>query len=179
VLALHSLEVHAAEVRTTDTLAIARFAVSPRFGGLPDQALIRADLVRVLDGSLVLAEALARKEKDYAPTSPAVEGTVAPRILWFDDEATGAVVVELRAADRIGLLHHVAGALESCDVEVRWARVATLGASVVDSFGLAGAGTDGGVARADRRRIEQAVLAAARQPAGKVPAGRTRKDTPT
>ncbi|MEK6438723.1 [protein-PII] uridylyltransferase [Pseudonocardia sp. T1-2H] len=179
VLALHSLEVHAAEVRTTGTLAIARFAVSPRFGGLPDQALIRADLVRVLDGSLVLAEALARKEKDYAPTSPAVEGTVAPRILWFDDEATGAVVMELRAADRIGLLHHVAGALESCDVEVRWARVATLGASVVDSFGLAGAGTDGGVARAARRRIEQAVLAAARQPAGKVPAGRTRKDTPT
>ncbi|MCU1631199.1 MAG: UTP-GlnB uridylyltransferase, GlnD, partial [Pseudonocardia sp.] len=179
VLALHSLEVHAAEVRTTDTLALARFAVSPRFGGLPDQALIRADLVRVLDGSLVLAEALARKEKDYAPTAPVVEGTVAPRILWFDDEATGAVVMELRAADRIGLLHHVAGALESCDVDVRWARVATLGASVVDSFGLAGAGADGGVTRADRRRIEQAVLAAARQPAGKVPEGRTRKDTPT
>jgi [protein-PII] uridylyltransferase len=179
VLALHSLEVHAAEVRTTDTLALARFAVSPRFGGLPDQALIRADLVRVLDGSLVLAEALARKEKDYAPTAPVVEGTVAPRILWFDDEATGAVVMELRAADRIGLLHHVAGALESCDVDARWARVATLGASVVDSFGLAGAGADGGVTRADRRRIEQAVLAAARQPAGKVPEGRTRKDTPT
>jgi [protein-PII] uridylyltransferase len=179
VLALHSLEVHTAEVRTTGALEIARFAVSPRFGGLPDQALIRADLVRVLDGSLVLAEALARKEKDYAPTAPAVEGTVAPRILWFDDEATGAVVMELRATDRIGLLHHVAGALESCDVEVRWARVATLGASVVDSFGLAGAGAAGGVTRADRRRIEQAVLAAARQPAGKVPAGRSRKDTPT
>ncbi|MCW0213630.1 MAG: [protein-PII] uridylyltransferase [Pseudonocardia sp.] len=176
VLALHSLEVHTAEVRTADTLAIARFAVSPRFGGLPDHALIRADLVRVLDGSLLLAEALARKEKDYAPSSPVVERTVAPRVLWFDDEATGAVVMELRATDRIGLLHHVAGALERADVDVRWARVSTLGSSVVDSFGLAGTGTDGVVPRTDRRRIEQSVLAAAREPAGKVPA--PAKDTP-
>jgi [protein-PII] uridylyltransferase len=57
-------------------------------------------------------------------------------VLWFDDEVTGGVVLELRATDRIGMLHRVAAALEECDVHVRWARVATLGVSVVDSFGL-------------------------------------------
>jgi [protein-PII] uridylyltransferase len=76
-------------------------------------------------------------------------------VLWFDDEATGAVVLELRAADRIGLLHKIAGALEQCGVDVQWARVSTLGATVVDSFSIVGTNLD-------RRRIERAVLDAAR-----------------
>ncbi|SDF36871.1 UTP--GlnB (protein PII) uridylyltransferase, GlnD [Pseudonocardia oroxyli] len=166
VLALHSLEVHAAEVHTEtapsgSVVAVFSFAVSPRFGGLPDPALLRADLVRVLDGGLELPEALARKERDYAPTSEVAERTAPPRVLWFDDEATGAVVLELRGRNRIGLLHRVAAALEGEAIDIRWARVETLGASVVDSFGVAGSGTDGHVLKGDRRRIEQAVLGAA------------------
>lgn len=160
VLALHSLEVHAASVTTEGEVAVSSFAVSPRFGGLPDPAVVRHDLGRVLDGTLGLADALARKERDYAPTTEAVERTAPPRVLWFDDEATGAVVVELRGQDRIGLLHRVAAALEDSGLDIRWARVATLGASVVDSFGVSGPGPDGQVPRTDRRRIEQAVLAA-------------------
>ncbi len=162
LLALHSLEVHAAELNVADGVAVFSFTVSPRFGGLPDPALLRSDLGRVLDGSLRLGEALRRKERDYAPLNPTVDQPPPARVLWFDDEATGAVVVELRGTDRIGLLHQVAAALEECRVDLRWARVATLGASVVDSFGLAvpGPGTDLGPA--ERRRIEQAMLAAAR-----------------
>ena len=143
VLALHSLEVHAAELETARPatarrrpVAVLRFTVSPRFGGLPDAALLRAELGRVLDGTLALGEALARKERDYAPVLPPGELAAPARVLWFDDEATGGVVLELRATDRIGMLHRVAAALEECDAHVRWARVATLGSSVVDSFGL-------------------------------------------
>ncbi|WP_343941244.1 HD domain-containing protein, partial [Pseudonocardia zijingensis] len=161
VLALHSLEVHAAELATLGGVAVFTFTVSPRFGGLPDPALLRSDLGRVLDGTLRLPEALARKERDYAPRGPAVEPPAPPRVLWFDDEATGAVVLELRATDRIGLLHRVATALEDCGADVRWARASTLGASVVDAFGLGGAGGEGALGRAERQRIEMAVLAAA------------------
>jgi [protein-PII] uridylyltransferase len=165
VLALHSLEVHAAELSTVspqgaDAVAVFTFTVSPRFGGLPDPALLRTDLGRVLDGTLVLADALARKERDYAPTT-AGEPPAPARVLWFDDEATGAVVLELRGTDRIGLLHRIATAREGCDADLRWARVATLGSSVVDSFCLAGPTGNGGFRREERRRIEQAVLAAA------------------
>ena len=117
-------------------VAVLRFTVSPRFGGLPDAALLRAELGRVLDGTLALGEALARKERDYAPALPPGEAAAPARVLWFDDEVTGGVVLELRATDRIGMLHRVAAALEECDAQVRWARVATLGSSVVDSFGL-------------------------------------------
>ena len=55
----------------------------------------------------------------------------------------------------------MAAALEACGVDLRWARVATLGASVVDSFCLAGPAGGGELTGADRRRIERAVLAAA------------------
>ena len=164
VLALHSLVVHAAAVLSADVACPAatvfRFTVTPRFGGFPDPALLRSNLARVLDGSLALDEALARKERDYAPAATPGEPPAPARVLWFDDEATGAVVMELRGTDRIGLLHRVAAALAQCDVGLRWARVSTLGASVVDAFCL---DTDGGtVARPQRRQVEQAVLAAAR-----------------
>jgi [protein-PII] uridylyltransferase len=162
LLALHSLEVHAAELNVAEGVAVFSFTVSPRFGGLPDPALLRSDLGRVLDGTLRLGEALRRKERDYAPLNPTVDQPPPARVLWFDDEATGAVVVELRGTDRIGLLHQVAAALEECRVDLRWARVATLGASVVDSFGLAVPGPGADLGPAERRRIEQAMLAAAR-----------------
>ena len=137
-----------------------RFTVTPRFGGFPDPALLRSDLARVLDGSLALDEALARKERDYAPAASPGEPPAPARVLWFDDEATGAVVMELRGTDRIGLLHRVAAALAKCDIGLRWARVSTLGASVVDAFCL---DTDDGTMPPPRRRaVEQAVLAAAR-----------------
>jgi [protein-PII] uridylyltransferase len=160
VLALHSLQVHSASGRVNGATAVVVFEVSPRFGSLPDPALLRESLVRALDGSLPVEEQLARKERDYATS---VDPDLPPaRVLWFDDEATGAVVMELRAHDRIGLLHRVAAALEACDVDVRWVKAATLGMSVVNSFCLVAAGsTDGTVDPPTRHRIEHAVLTAA------------------
>ncbi|MGH3574021.1 MAG: [protein-PII] uridylyltransferase, partial [Pseudonocardiaceae bacterium] len=90
------------------------------------------------------------------------------KVLWFDDEATGAVVLELRTTDRIGLLHRVAAALECNSVTIRWARVVTMGGSAVDSFCLTVPGghsaPDGHTALQPevRDRIERTVLSAAR-----------------
>ncbi|HEY3259317.1 MAG TPA: [protein-PII] uridylyltransferase, partial [Pseudonocardiaceae bacterium] len=163
VLALHSLEVLSASIRTHEGTAVDIFEVSPRFGSLPDAALLRESLVRALGGSLALTEGLATKERDYASSFDSTDAPP-PRVLWFDDEATGAVVMELRTHDRIGLLHRVAAALESCDADIRWAKAATLGRSVVDSFCIVAAGSTpaGTLDPAARRRIEHAVLTAAR-----------------
>jgi [protein-PII] uridylyltransferase len=155
VLALNSLDVHAATMGSHGGVAVDVFRVSPRFGGLPDPALLREQLARAVDGSLPLGARLAAKERDYA----VVAGEAArPRVVWFDDEATGAVVLELRASDRIGLLYRVASALEACATDVRWARLATPGATAVASFCLTVAS---GVPDDQRKRIESAVLAAA------------------
>jgi [protein-PII] uridylyltransferase len=180
VLALHSLQVHSADIRVVELpegfAAVESFTVSPRFGRPPDVALLRQDLLRALDGSLCLADALAVKERDYGEASVSAThlSEAESKVLWFDDEATGAVILELRATDRIGLLHRVAAALESNSVVVRWARVATLGSSVVDSFCLTAPDVTGITAGekapddpsrltpAVRHRVERAVLSAAR-----------------
>jgi [protein-PII] uridylyltransferase len=168
VLALHSLHVHSADIRVVELPAgpavVDSFTVSPRFGRPPDAALLRQDVGRALDGSLQLAEALATKERDYGEASASAAGLadVETKVLWFDDEATRAVVLELRTSDRIGLLYRVAAALERSAVTVRWARVVTLGSSVVDSFCLTGSGGDSALPPEMRERVERAVLGAAR-----------------
>ncbi len=165
VLALHSLQVHSADIRVVETscggsAAVDTFTVSPRFGRPPDVALLRQDLVRALDGSLRLADRLAAKERDYGETpEPGIE----TRVLWFDDEATGAAILELRTSDhRIGLLYRVAAALESAAVTVRWARIVTLGDSVVDSFCITGPDGHSALPPEVRELVERAVLSAAR-----------------
>lgn len=158
VLALNSLDVHAATMGSHGGVAVDVFRVSPRFGELPDPALLREQLGRAVDGSLPLAARLDAKERDY--TIGLAREPARPRALWFEDEATGAVVLELRASDRIGLLHRIASALEASAANVRWARLATPGATVVASFSLT-VGDEPGVPADQRRRIESAVLAAA------------------
>ncbi|MTD55307.1 [protein-PII] uridylyltransferase [Amycolatopsis pithecellobii] len=158
VLALHSLEVHTATLRGHGNGRAGIFVASPKFGSLPDTALLREQFSRAVAGGLALEQKLAAKERDYS--SP-VRVVARPKVLWFDDETSGPnnVVLELRAADRIGLLYRVAGALQSCDAEVRWAKVTTLGGAVVDSFAVAPRGVR--LDQSWRHRVEQAVLAAA------------------
>lgn len=158
MLALNSLEVHTAVLRGHGGGRVGVFTASPKFGSLPDVSLLREQFARAVAGGLPLTQKLAEKEKAY---DAAVAVPAAPRVLWFDDETSGprTVVLELRAADRIGLLYRVAGALRRCDAEVRWARVATLGGAVVDSFAVSP--RHGGLDAAWRARVEQAVLAAA------------------
>jgi [protein-PII] uridylyltransferase len=160
VLALHSLQVHAAALGSHAGAAVDVFSVSPKFGSLPDPALLREHFTRAVAGSLPLGEHLAAKERDYGGVPlDAPE----PRVLWFDNEAggenSGAVVLELRAADRIGLLHSVADALERCRADVLWARATQLGGTAVASFSLATIGSVHPDATW-RKAIERAVLAA-------------------
>jgi [protein-PII] uridylyltransferase len=55
-------------------------------------------------------------------------------VLWFDDEATDAIIVEIRASDSFGLLHRLTGALEASNLDIRSAQISTLGRSAVDAF---------------------------------------------
>jgi [protein-PII] uridylyltransferase len=161
VLALHQLDVRAATVASVGRTAVDVFTVAPRFGRGPDPALLRADVTRALAGSLPLADRLAASERAYGQGRGA---QAPPRVLWFDGAATGASVLELRAGDATGLLHRVTAALERCGLDVRSARVSTLGGAVVDAFYVVG--PDGGPVTDPglRREVAEAVLAAAATP---------------
>jgi [protein-PII] uridylyltransferase len=58
----------------------------------------------------------------------------APKVTLVDDASETATVVEVRAHDAPGLLWRMGRALGECGLNVRAARVETLGAEVVDVF---------------------------------------------
>jgi [protein-PII] uridylyltransferase len=156
VLALHSLDVRAASISTYAGMAVNAFVVEPRFGHLPDPALVRTDLAQAISGSLVLAERLAAKERAYVRQSAAERRPAS--VLWFDDAATDATVLELRTDDAIGLLYRVTAALERLGVDVRAARVSSLGGAVVDAFYVTTVGGEP-IPAAQRGPIEAALVA--------------------
>jgi [protein-PII] uridylyltransferase len=159
VLALHSLDVQSASVATQQGMAVNAFVAAPRFGSFPDLATLRNDLARALDGSLPLADRLRAKDAAYADP----DGVVGPpaKVLWFDDEATDAVIVEIRAQDSFGLLHRLTGALESSRLDIRSAQISTLGGSAVDAFYVTAAGNHR-IDPAQRAKASRRLAAAAR-----------------
>ncbi len=138
VLGLHSLDVQSATIRTVGGTAVNSFHVVSRFGSTPDVTVMRGDLERALGGALPIDDRLRSKERTYAvgddpAPSPAHR---APVITWLDDAASDATVLEVRTDDAIGLLFRVTRALESNGVDIRAARVSSLGRAVVDVFYL-------------------------------------------
>ncbi|WP_043809445.1 [protein-PII] uridylyltransferase [Rhodococcus triatomae] len=164
VLALHSLRVLAASVGSHEGSAVNTFTVSPRFGAPPQAGLLRQELIRATAGELDLVTMLAEKDRiateeqalELGVTAVPVQYAQAPpRIIWFETAVEGQVIVELRTEDRVGLLCRLAAELELHGADVRWAKVATLGNSVVDSFCL---NLGAGDSRVTREDLESAIL---------------------
>src|SRR5215213_9558414 len=128
VLALHRVSVLRAHVwSTSDGLALQRFAVQAP-PTLRWQRL-GADLDAAWSGRLAVDARLERKARDYRPPAP-----VEPDVRVLPDESAHSTVVEVRAGDALGLLHAIAAALGDLDLDVRVAKIDTLGDRVVDTF---------------------------------------------
>jgi len=164
VLALHRLDVRSASAFSRGSMGVTVFRVAPRFGALPDWAVVRDDLRHALDGSLPLATRLAAREAAYSrrPVVP-----VAPATVGLVDEASAeATVVEVRAPDGLGLLHRITAALSACGLDVRTAHVSTLGSDVVDAFYVVGPDGRKLADPALRTRVQTDLLAALTGPPG-------------
>ena len=140
VLALHRLDVRSASVFSRGATAVNVCRVAPRFGSLPDWAVVRDDLRRSLDGDLELEQVLQSREAAYAPR-PGLP-VAPPSAELLDDASATATVLEVRAPDRLGVLHRITAALAGCGLDVRTAHISTLGADAVDAFYVVG--PDGG-----------------------------------
>lgn len=167
VLALNSLRVHSASVNGLSGSAINTFVVSPHFGSPPAAELLRQQFVLALDGDLDVLASLDRRDHDaaqhgtgragQAPAAVPINHVVAPpRILWSGGAAPGEQVVQIRSIDRTGLLARLTAVFERDGIDIAWAKVTTLGSSVVDVFGLTG----DAATRADIERDLYAVLPA-------------------
>jgi [protein-PII] uridylyltransferase len=170
VLALNSLRVHSASVNGHSGSAINTFVVSPHFGSPPAAELLRQQWILALDGDLDALASLDKRDHDAAQYGTARAGEVPdavpinhviapPRILWSDGAASGELVVQIRSTDRAGLLARLTAVFERDGVDIAWAKVTTLGSSVVDLFGISAAG-DIDAVRAGLERDLYAVLPA-------------------
>jgi [protein-PII] uridylyltransferase len=157
VLASHRLAVRSANATSCGEMAVTAFTIAHHYGEPPDAALVTGDLRRALTGQLDVAGRLRRRgevvSRDPAAAAP-------PKVTLIDDASDTATIVEVRAHDAPGLLWRIGRALGECGLDVRAARVETLGAEAVDVFYVVDAGggpvEDGGI----RGKIAAEVLGA-------------------
>jgi [protein-PII] uridylyltransferase len=121
MLALQKVSVRAARAWTQDGFGVSVWDVAET--GL-DDILLRQRLEAIIDGRIDATERLSRVTPVKLEPTVAVRPDVSPR----------ATVLEVRSADRPGLIHVVCGALAEMDVSVRSAHVSTLGPQAVDVF---------------------------------------------
>jgi [protein-PII] uridylyltransferase len=133
-LTLSGLTILSAEAFTTeDGAAVDLFAVEPAFAGEVDAErwrAVRRDLRRALEGRISLEHRVREKRRHYPASASAVPLEVTSR----NDVSDFSTVVEVSAADRIGLLYDLARAFEELALDVHLAKVATYGPRVVDAF---------------------------------------------
>jgi [protein-PII] uridylyltransferase len=161
-LTLHRLDVVSADTATVagdaGPVAVVACRVQPRDTVGPDRQRVATDLRRALLGELDVSAALAARVRSTSRLRGGGGREAAPpRVFWASEQATDATILELRAADDIGLLYRVAHALELAGANVRAARISTLGSDVVDAFYLLGDWSSA----AARSTVESAVVAAA------------------
>jgi [protein-PII] uridylyltransferase len=159
VLAAHRMVVRSASAASAGSTAVIEFVVVPEYGTPPDPATLEADLRLVLAGRLDIEARLARRTRSIRPPRVPV---APPRVTLIDDASNTATVVEVRAHDRPGLLWKIGRAFGECGLDVRAARVETLGAEAVDVFYVADRSGRPIADEEQRAQVREHVLAALR-----------------
>jgi [protein-PII] uridylyltransferase len=121
MLALQKASVRAAHAWTQDGFGVSVWDVAET--GL-DDILLRQRMEAIVDGRIDADERLRRLKPAKLEPTVAVRPDASPR----------ATVIEVRSADRPGLIHTVCSALARIEVSVRSAHVSTLGPQAVDVF---------------------------------------------
>jgi [protein-PII] uridylyltransferase len=134
VLALHGVDVLSAVAYSNEAgRALSEFRVADRLRGSPPWTRIVEDVERALDGRLALSARIAERAQIYERRrrlQPARDASVR-----FDDDASmNATVIDVHANDAIGVLFRITRALAELDLDIRSAKVNTVGREVVDAF---------------------------------------------
>ncbi len=138
LLAGHRLLVRSALVRTLGGVAVDSWWVESPSGDAPAAELLRQGLERIAAGDVALLDRLAARDARTPRPTGGVRALVAhPRVVILPGASERATVLEVRAADRPGLLHALGRALATEGVDIRSAHVATYAAQAVDTLYLA------------------------------------------
>jgi len=136
-LASSRLTVKSALVRTVPAgdppaqvaVAVDTWWVDSGGGSLPAAATLETDLRRLQDGDRSVLDRLVRRDAGYRPPAGA---PARPRVVLLPGASADSTVLEVRAADRPGLLHAIGTSLAAVGVDLRSAHIATHAGQAVD-----------------------------------------------
>jgi [protein-PII] uridylyltransferase len=135
VLGVHAQSVRRARTFTVDGVAVGEFELEPERGREADWEKVADDLRGALVDAGPIREQLVARSVRYGTFSrPTAARTADPRVFVDNDATDVATIVEVRAADGIGVLARITDAIAARRVRVEQAYVSTLGHEVVDTF---------------------------------------------
>ena len=135
VLSLYNMDVLGAEAHSDEQgMAASEFRVASQHGEI-DWAPIVGNLKLALSGRLSLDSRLAeRAANTRAKRATSAVAPAAPTVRFDDAASSNATFIEVRAPDMVGVLHRITKAMADFGLDIRHARVLTLGDEVVDTF---------------------------------------------
>jgi [protein-PII] uridylyltransferase len=141
VLALERLDVLSADAWSSeDGTAVEVFRVDRSGPGAgagepPAWGRVKQSLVAAMVRPDALDARLARRATAYAASSrPTAARAASPRVVADNEASATATVVEVWAANAVGVLYRITRAIARQGLDIRHAKVLTLGHEVVDSF---------------------------------------------
>jgi [protein-PII] uridylyltransferase len=135
VLSLSGLDVLGAEAHSdAQGMAASQFRVVPPPTGV-DWTPVVENLEKALSGRLALDSRLADRAATYRPRrATSAQAPSQPTVRFDDAASSNATFLEVRAPDAVGILYSITKAIADLGLDIRHARVLTLGNEVVDSF---------------------------------------------
>jgi [protein-PII] uridylyltransferase len=135
VLAVHRLPVRGATVLGYRGMALEVFELDLAGRDEPDYARLEADIGATIADPADLEAKIERRARSLRlPRRPGAALVAAPRVLFDNAVTPRATVVEVRAADGVGLLYRISRALSESGCDISVAKVLTLGHEAVDTF---------------------------------------------
>ena len=134
VLALHGLDVIEASIQSEAGMAVDDFRVRAGANGIVPWDKVTEDVMRALEGRLALQARLAERISSHRKRHQPGLNQLA-QMVKFDNDASGdATVLEVVGPDGIGLLYRLTHALADLNLNVKKAKIHTMGVDVVDTF---------------------------------------------
>lgn len=160
VLTLHGLDVLGAEAHSDEQgMAASEFRVQVGYGETIDWQPVVKSLERAMRDELALDARLAERAETYRRRRSLVARAPEPATVRFDDSASSnATFLEVRAPDKIGILRLMTKAIADTGLDIRHARIQTLGNEVIDSFYVQTAGGEKVTDSFHRLEVERAIL---------------------
>jgi [protein-PII] uridylyltransferase len=135
VLALNGLDVLAAAAYSSaEGRALNEFRVIDRLGRDTRWAKVEHDIRQALAGRLAVHARVAERARTYGRRAQAVSAPIPASVRFDNDDSADATVIDVHAPDGVGVLYAITRALADHDLDIRSARVQTMGHEVVDAF---------------------------------------------